>query len=396
MKGLKIFLIGTMLIGITLMLFGVRNIYDSKIRTKDFIPTNSVFVESSIYSSDEDGTTYRLTYSYKVKNERYLISTDYGSGSVPAIGTIKTIKYNPNNPSDAIFEGFDSNFFLIFFGLMFAGIPGIMYYLQFGKVDKTGRLPSIIIGLFFIIIGAATYCIMCAGGNSLSITAAYKAYGLWIAIPIIFIIVGITSIFRAIFNIKAEPKESKLADAIMESPIVESFVQSAYDENSGLVINTLNGKPRFILSIISLSGQFISCLFFIVILIVIYVNAADNATRLSILPFLIIISILFIVVIISIIRLVNEHKKINPKIINNTELISKMDEKTVKLDSSLKIANNVVLLVFFGCLFIFLTITDISIILSIKDSIFNNLFMVAFTIPFWVVGIIFLKKKWKK
>ena len=42
---------------------------------------------------------------------------------IPSVGSKRTIKYDPTNPSNAIITGFNGNFVSIFIGFMFCIIP---------------------------------------------------------------------------------------------------------------------------------------------------------------------------------------------------------------------------------------------------------------------------------
>jgi hypothetical protein len=163
------------LIGITLLFFGVKSTYNRMEKTKNYVSVEGTFIGSSIYSSDDDGTTYTLTYSYRVNGNKYEISTNYGTGSVPDIGTKKNIKYNPDNPSEAIITGFGSNGLLLLLGFMFTTIPLIPLFSMFVNSNNSisskikEKIFGIFLGTVFIILGGACYYLMCSGSDSLSI-----------------------------------------------------------------------------------------------------------------------------------------------------------------------------------------------------------------------------------
>ncbi len=181
-------LIPLILMGIISLVFGIINVYNTNEKTKDYIIIDGKFEQSSVYSKDSDGITYRLTYSYVVNNKEYYISTDYGTSIVPKLGSEKTIKYNPYDPKEAIFTGLGVNAIFLLGGLLLCGVP-LMIILR----------SAILLGILFTSIGSLTYYIMCPSTNSLSLIEAFKTNGAWVLIPIIFVIVGIYIAVSALF-----------------------------------------------------------------------------------------------------------------------------------------------------------------------------------------------------
>lgn len=67
------------LIGIIMLCFGINNSLKNLIKTSNYVKTIGYFADYEIYNSDEDGTTYKLIYSYNVNDKQYTVSTDYGT-----------------------------------------------------------------------------------------------------------------------------------------------------------------------------------------------------------------------------------------------------------------------------------------------------------------------------
>jgi len=181
-------------IGSVISFFAARGIYKNSIKSRLYIKTEATFFESSLYSSssslDSDEKNYRLSYKYEAGNKTHVISTDYGVGAVPGVGTKKTIKYNPDNPGEALFVGFDSNWFLLFFGSAWIAIPVLIFL---GDTDVNETHPKLFkgfLGFVFTLMGAGAYIAMCSGGDSLSPIVAFKAFGAWVLLPVIFIVFG--------------------------------------------------------------------------------------------------------------------------------------------------------------------------------------------------------------
>ena len=192
-------------VGILLLIYGIRNIYNTNLISENYIELNATFKDTTLYERSESGNLYTLNYSYMVNGLQYQISTDYATSIIPKIGSEKLIKYNPSNPSEAIFVG-GSNTLVIILGFLFTIIP-IM--INLGKKSMLGQLSPtlqkifyISIGLIFIIFGLTFYWILCMGSDSLSIINAFQTFGFITIIPILFMIFGIINTLYLIFNKK--------------------------------------------------------------------------------------------------------------------------------------------------------------------------------------------------
>lgn len=185
------------LIGIAFFFFGAKTTYMQIQKSKNYVSIEGEFIKSNIYSSDEDGVTYSLTYLYKVDGIDYTVSTDYGTSIIPEIGTKKTIKYNPSNPNEAIIPGMGNTILLFFLGFMFTFIPLVMIFSIFpnnekGNKQKTREIVlSFTIGFVFTVLGVGSYYLMCLGSDTLSLLYAWKTNGLWIIIPMLFVVIGV-------------------------------------------------------------------------------------------------------------------------------------------------------------------------------------------------------------
>ena len=189
-----------LLSGIAMLFFGIMDTYRLNSITKGYIATDGYYRECDIFSSDEDGTTYKLTYVYTVNNKEYSVTTDYGTNYIPEENSSREIKYNPNNPEEAIITGTNSKNGLIYFGAFFtfgsitfilAALSVLGYFDKF-KVDILGTY----IGFLFFIIGIGI--ILFQTGTTTSLIETIKSFGLWILIPIMFIIVGIIQIVKCL------------------------------------------------------------------------------------------------------------------------------------------------------------------------------------------------------
>lgn len=188
------FLVGIcFLSGIAMLFFGIKDTYKLNKIAKNYITTNGYFSDYDIYRSDEDGTTYRLTYTYEIDGVNYTIRTDYGTNYIPERNSIREVKYNPENPEESILVGTNSKNGLIYMGAFFtlgslvfilAAFTILGYFDKF-KIDVMGTY----FGIVFIIVGIGI--ILFQNGTTGSLLETVKSFGFWILIPFMFIVVGI-------------------------------------------------------------------------------------------------------------------------------------------------------------------------------------------------------------
>lgn len=366
-----VFFILFMLIGVVLLTVGIINTINTKNRTKDYISTIGTYVGSSIYSHDDDGTTYRLTYSYVVNNVRYNISTNYGTGAVPDIGSTKTIRYNPNKPSEAIITGVGANAILFILGIMFTCIPLIPIISSISS-GKTGSIKQRIIdalpATIFTLIGGLFYYVICSSvGNSLSPIVAFKAIGLWIIIPIAFIILGGIGTFSALFS---QPKEEEAHSKTNEEIERELKREETF---SNVLDKAADG-----MGIIYLISKLVSGLGITGFSLYLIIFGGDIATRLVGIPACIAGSAFFVSFIADILDIIKPSEE--------------SKTRTIWLQS---LASKIYVIAFLVFWFGFLIFFDYFVILQMQQGQ-GGVQMLLFSLIFWAAGLFILYKNFIK
>lgn len=196
-------LVGVCLVsGILMLFFGIRDTYKLNKKIKNYLITDGYYYDYDIYSSDKDGTTYKLIYKYTIDNKEYTILTDYGTNYIPENNSIRKVKYNPDNPEKAILVGSNSKKGLIYAGAFFTFgaltfvIGGLSILGVFDKVKID--VVRTYIGSLFAIIGVGV--VLVQNGTTLSFTETIKDMGLWVLIPIMFMVVGIHQVIQGLKN----------------------------------------------------------------------------------------------------------------------------------------------------------------------------------------------------
>lgn len=204
--------------GIICLVIGIKDTYNASKNTKNYLTTTGYFKDYEIYDSydkkdhgrTKTHTTYRLIYVYKIDGKEYSIKTDYGSGLIPSINSSRKIKYNPNNPSEAVLIGTNRNNGLIYFGAFFL-LGGMVFVLAFlyakGIFDKVKiNILGLYVGVVFFVVGIGIIAFQAREVSSLM--EAIKEMGFWSLIPIMFITIGIFQIIKCVFFERLEINNS--------------------------------------------------------------------------------------------------------------------------------------------------------------------------------------------
>ncbi len=187
-----LFLIGICLIcGIVMLFFGIRGCLSDYALTQNYDQTEGYFTDYSVYASDEDGTTYRLIYTYIVYGKRYTVATDYGTQIIPAQNSTRTVKYDPFQPQNAVLAGGGSNAPLLFLGVMFTFVPLVFVFaILYNKGYMQNLLKNVLdfgIGIFFIIMGLGSLFFVTGSINLLKILKSFHPV---LLIPLLMVAAG--------------------------------------------------------------------------------------------------------------------------------------------------------------------------------------------------------------
>lgn len=202
--------------GIVSLSIGVKNIYSLSKKTKNYLTTIGYFESYEIYSINKVGDylirgkpTYSLTYVYKVDGIEYFIKTDYGVGTIPDKNSARKIKYNPENPSDAVFLESDKNSVFILLGLIFTLFSMPFVFKTLNKNVFFRKLKNDILGLYmgvvFFVLGIGVINFLLSQASSF--IEVIKNWGFWIVIPIVFIVAGFLQIIKCLFMIIKKNKK---------------------------------------------------------------------------------------------------------------------------------------------------------------------------------------------
>ncbi len=166
---------------------------------KGYVKTEANLIELKEHRIDlNDTITYYQRYEYKVNGKKYQIETDYSSNYVKKQ---KLIKYNPENPSEAILP--DGNIFLVI-GLMVVFFVMLPIGLSIAsKVSKTSHIiMDCFITVMFFLLGVFTYIIMCFDILEFDFATAYNIEGFGLLIPFFWILMGVILLVSILYAVK--------------------------------------------------------------------------------------------------------------------------------------------------------------------------------------------------
>lgn len=196
-----------LIIGVLLVIFGIRDTLRLDKTTENYDTAEGYFSDYAFYDYGDNGKPiYKLIYNYEVDGKTYTVSTDYGTQAIPETGSTRTVRYNPDNPQEAVLSGADGNKIMIYLGAFF--ILGALIFIIAGmsvlgffnklKIDVIGT----VFGLVFTVVGIGILAF--AAGNAGSLWGGVKSFGPFILIPFLFIAAGIFTLIKALFFNKKE------------------------------------------------------------------------------------------------------------------------------------------------------------------------------------------------
>ena len=196
------FLVGiTLLIGIVCLYIRIKETYKLSKVTKGYDTINGYFADYDIYNSDEDGTTYKLIYTYEVKGKKYTVATDYGVSSIPDKNSIREVKYDPSSPNKSILSGTNDKNFIIYFGGFFT-LGAIAFILVAMKIKGVfDKVKIDVVGFYFgfVIFITETDFILIQNSTTTSFIETIKSPGFWIIIPLLLIVAGLFQMIKCLF-----------------------------------------------------------------------------------------------------------------------------------------------------------------------------------------------------
>ncbi len=187
--------------GFVLLFFGIRDTVSLAIKTKDWFEAPGYFRDYSIYDIDDDGeTTYRLKYVFYSGGAEYFVETDYGSGVIPEIDSVRTVLYEPENPENAIIKGGTASVTFLTIGFMFTFIPLFMILCWLwinGKIKIHVNIFDFTAG--FLIFAVGELCLYMMGGSALP-WKAFGSMGFLAIIPSLMVVVGAIQMIKTVVN----------------------------------------------------------------------------------------------------------------------------------------------------------------------------------------------------
>jgi len=122
-------------IGAGISLFAARNLDKNKAKHKAYIETKAtLFKRDHVQSPNMYGhrtvTGYTLYYKYEIDDKTYVLrdTIKIHYKKTIKIKDERTIKYDPDNPYKAFFDGIDSNWLILLFGLAWTTISTFGFF----------------------------------------------------------------------------------------------------------------------------------------------------------------------------------------------------------------------------------------------------------------------------
>lgn len=363
----------TFLLIITSIL-GIYQVLKEKEKYQDYETVVGAYVSSSVYSRDDDGATYSLTYKYYVNGTSYQVNTNYGTSFVPKEGTPRKIRYHKENPQQAKIVGVELSewCFLIILICLIASSYSFQSLMDLKGQKKNNRwdyINLIMVGIGLIYATSIIYALITGTKNLFSIFDMLSSYGLSLIIIFIFIAVGIYLIGYSIYSFFPKKKKVKKDSFELEQEKLrrEELEQNFenFIEKSAVVSSYATITIRLIVSFIML--------FCLIYFFYFKITNLDVTVFLISLPFIVVFFAITILTLLDFLSLFLKNSK-------QLSFIGKIRN----------IFSYLPVIAFLTFWFGFLIIMSVIAIISKTYS------LCFFSIPFWLAGIFAAKNFFKK
>lgn len=137
--------------GISLLIYSIFTINTYNEKNATFVETTATVVD---YNYDSEGLK-AIVVEYTVNGETYKKASTTYSNNSKSIGTEVSIKYNPNNPKDAIWTIDSTNIIMPIFSIAFIFFGSIILFINFKTIKKNKEIENNIIqqanGLYSVV-----------------------------------------------------------------------------------------------------------------------------------------------------------------------------------------------------------------------------------------------------
>lgn len=203
------FLVSIVLIaGIVLLFMGIKGTIRNAHISAHYESIKGSFVDYEVdYQSHIRGrtsTTYYLIYEYEISGEIYTVKTDYGTGTLPPLNSTREIKYDPNNPENAMVGGSNGSHFMLLMGGFFTlgGMVFVLLALQTKGVFDNVKFDILGTYFGFVFVAVAFGIVFFRYGETGSFITGLTSMGIFMVIPILFILAGGALMIKSICSKK--------------------------------------------------------------------------------------------------------------------------------------------------------------------------------------------------
>lgn len=134
------------IVAIACIIIGVRRQYIHYVKgnLQNFEEIDGYVVDYEVdYGTDTDGNRtvqYTSIIEYEVNSVKYTIKSKYSSNATPKIGKVIAIKYNPENPEEAIFRNDYSGLIIAIAGIVFLIVAIYMCTKKMPDINETQEI----------------------------------------------------------------------------------------------------------------------------------------------------------------------------------------------------------------------------------------------------------------
>lgn len=115
----KIFGIISIIIGLVTCYFSIGNFKENSEKQKTYIEATAIVIGYEECELDNNSIGQRYIAEYKIDRDTYQIKSNSCTNMPKGVNKKVTIKYNPDNPSDAVFANDISYYLVLPLGIIF-------------------------------------------------------------------------------------------------------------------------------------------------------------------------------------------------------------------------------------------------------------------------------------
>lgn len=274
-KWIKIIFIIVLWGGIVTVLFSVIDIIKDRYETKGYKSIEGIVTGMKVKSNDvgigiadisRNHKGWEVEVAYEIDGEKYTVVSRFLEDKRPELGSTRVVKYNPDNPQEAVIKG--KKYYVGFAIGGFFILIALVCMSVFGNLWENTSISGIFVGLVFVSGGSLFIYDVGNDVNTHNVWKLFKMNPVFILLLLLFVVIGLIIMAASIFGwgivkfqemklisieqietskirflFEAEtPKEAWLKNAILYSTDIPELFMNSIGERYNVNVGKLNQR----------------------------------------------------------------------------------------------------------------------------------------------------------